>query len=52
MAASKQGGFKMSLGGLKGKLPLKASTAVKDAKKPQRVAPWMRLARRRKRDRA
>jgi hypothetical protein len=35
MAASKQGGFKMSLGGLKGKLPLKASTAVKDAKKPR-----------------
>ncbi|KAF2832090.1 hypothetical protein CC86DRAFT_270334, partial [Ophiobolus disseminans] len=35
MAASKQGGFKMSLGGLKGKVGLKASPAQKEAKRPR-----------------
>jgi hypothetical protein len=35
MAASKEGGFKMSLGGLKGKVGLKASLAQKEAKRPR-----------------
>ncbi|KAF1914969.1 DExH-box splicing factor binding site-domain-containing protein [Ampelomyces quisqualis] len=35
MAASKEGGFKMSLGGLKGKLGLKAAPAQKEAKRPR-----------------
>jgi hypothetical protein len=35
MAAPKPGGFKMSLGGLKGKVGLKASPAHKDAKRPR-----------------
>jgi hypothetical protein len=35
MAAPKPGGFKMSLGGLKGKVGLKASPAQKDAKRPR-----------------
>jgi hypothetical protein len=35
MAAPKEGGFKMSLGGLKGKVGLKASPAQKDAKRPR-----------------
>jgi hypothetical protein len=35
MAAPKEGGFKMSLGGLKGKVGFKASVAQKDAKRPR-----------------
>jgi hypothetical protein len=35
MAAPKEGGFKMSLGGLKGKISLKASGTQKDAKRPR-----------------
>ncbi|KAF1943626.1 hypothetical protein EJ02DRAFT_453103 [Clathrospora elynae] len=35
MAAPKEGGFKMSLGGLKGKVGLKASPAPKDGKRPR-----------------
>ncbi|KAH5477252.1 hypothetical protein HBI22_125940 [Parastagonospora nodorum] len=35
MAAPKEGGFKMSLGGLKGKVGLKAAPAKKDVKRPR-----------------
>jgi hypothetical protein len=35
MAAPKEGGFKMSLGGLKGKVGLKASSIQKEAKRPR-----------------
>jgi hypothetical protein len=35
MAAPKPGGFKMSLGGLKGKLGPKAASALKDVKRPR-----------------
>jgi hypothetical protein len=35
MAAPKPGGFKMSLGGLKGKVGLKATSAQKDVKRPR-----------------
>jgi hypothetical protein len=35
MAAPKEGGFKMSLGGLKGKVGLKASSVQKEAKRPR-----------------
>jgi hypothetical protein len=35
MAAPKEGGFKMSLGGLKGKIGLKAAPAQKEAKRPR-----------------
>ncbi|KAF2033786.1 hypothetical protein EK21DRAFT_57608 [Setomelanomma holmii] len=35
MAAPKEGGFKMSLGGLKGKVGLKAAPARKDIKRPR-----------------
>jgi hypothetical protein len=35
MAAPREGGFKMSLGKLKSKLPLKASLAQKDTKRPR-----------------
>ncbi|KAH7072990.1 DExH-box splicing factor binding site-domain-containing protein [Paraphoma chrysanthemicola] len=35
MAAPKEGGFKMSLGGLKGKMGLKASPAQKEVKRPR-----------------
>jgi hypothetical protein len=35
MAAHKEGGFKMSLGGLKGKVGLKAASAQKEVKRPR-----------------